>query len=113
MSDEKSTKEAAPKAEKAPKIEKNGVTRPKAGTSTATIWDIADEASRKAGKPAARKEVLDAATAAGLNVATAATQYGRWCKFHGVTPEQKPKAEKPAKAAKPKKGDVTTEAAGQ
>ena len=113
MSDEKTTKEAAPKAEKAPKIEKNGVTRPKAGTSTATVWDIADAKSRETGKPASRKDVLDAATAAGLNVATAATQYGRWCKFHGVKAEPKPKAEKPAKAPKAKKGDVTTEAAGQ
>jgi len=86
--------EAAPKAPKAPKIEANGITRPAEGTSTARIWTIADEKSAAAGAPAKRKDVLDQAVAEGLNAATAATQYGRWCKFHGVkqVKEEKPVA---------------------
>lgn len=76
--------QAETKPEKEPKIQQNGVTRPKAGTKTARIWEIADAKSAEAGKPAKRKEVLDAAVAEEINVATAATQYGRWRKFHGL-----------------------------
>lgn len=75
---------AAPAPEKAPKIQQNDVTRPKVGTKTARIWEIADAKSAEAGKPAKRKDVLDAANAEGINVATAATQYGRWRKFNGL-----------------------------
>lgn len=79
--------EKAPKPEKAPKIEQNDVVRPKAGTGTGKVWDIADQLSAQNGSPAGRKEVLDATTEAGINVSTAATQYGKWRKFHGLKRE--------------------------
>lgn len=81
------------------KDEKNGVTRPSADTSTGKVWAISDKLSAEAGKPAARKDVLAAAEAQGINVTTAATQYGRWCKYHGIVKapaEPKPKKEKKA-----------------
>lgn len=62
----------------------NGVTRPGAGTKTGTIWEIADSKSQALGKPAGRKEVLDAAAEVEINPATAATQYGRWRKYNGL-----------------------------
>ena len=70
-----------------PVVEKdsqNGITRPKAGTKTGTVWEIADTMSQKLGKPAGRKAVLDAATDVEINPATAATQYGRWRKYNGL-----------------------------
>lgn len=100
---EPKTKKVKEVKEKIAKIEQNGVSRPKAGTATERVWAIADAKSQAAGKPATRKEVLDAALAEGLNVSTAATQYGRWCKFHGVTPEAK------AASAAPASGDAKVE----
>lgn len=66
------------------KIEQNGVVRPNAGTATARVWEIAEALSESIGSAASRKEVLEAATAEGINASTAATQYGRWTKFHGI-----------------------------
>lgn len=80
----------APEAKvKPPKDEQHGVTRPKVGTSTGAVWVIADDMSAAAGKPADRKDVLAAAIAGGLNASTAATQYGRWRKYHGLGAEPK------------------------
>lgn len=62
----------------------NGVTRPGEGTATGRIWEIADELSAQANEPAKRGDVLKVAEEEGLNAATAATQYGRWRKFHGL-----------------------------
>lgn len=62
----------------------NGVTRPKPGTATGTVWEICDELSAVAGKPAARGDVMQAGKDRGLNPATIATQFGRWRKFHGL-----------------------------
>lgn len=87
MSTPENTAAAAPKKEKAvkaPKIEQNGISRPGAGTATGKVWEIADSISQATGKPASRKSVLEDAQAAGINPATAATQYGRWRKFHGL-----------------------------
>ncbi len=84
----KEKKEAAPKPEKIPAIVQNGISRPKADTATGKVWEIADAESAKKGGPAARKEVLDAASQVGINAATAATQYGRWRKFHGLSAEK-------------------------
>lgn len=104
--------------EKAPKDERNGVTRPKPGTDTGRIWEIADSISTANQRPAGRSEVLAEAEKQKLNSATAATQFGRWCKYHGVKPTPKPKAEKPsaeekaaAKAAK--KAEKEAEKAAQ
>lgn len=97
--------------EKAPKIQQNGVTRPKAGTKTARIWEISDAKSAEAGKPAKRKDVLDASSAEGINVATAATQYGRWRKFNGLKGSDEP-TETGAAPAAPAASDVSTEEDG-
>lgn len=84
-------KDKEPAVEKAPvaKDEMNGVTRPKSGTKTGRVWDIADAQSQELGAPAQRKGVLDAAADEGINTATAATQYGRWRKYHGLAAEVK------------------------
>ncbi len=76
---------AAPKPEKAAKVEANGIVRPNVDTSTGKIWAIADQLSAKANAPADRKSVIDAALEAGINASTASTQYGRWRKFHGLS----------------------------
>lgn len=102
MTDQAPQTEAATKPAKPAKVEQNGITRPKAGTQTARIWEIADALSAASGKPAPRADVLKSAVTEGLNEATAATQYGRWCKFYGVKAEPKPKVEKVKKEKKAK-----------
>ena len=47
----------------ATKDTQNDVTRPKAGTKTGRIWEIADSLSAQEGAPVARKKVLEAAMA--------------------------------------------------
>lgn len=85
-------KKAAAKAEKpakkekapaAPKDSKNGVTRPKSGTTVGKIWDIADKLA-KGGKDVKRSDVLAQTKAAGINDATAATQFGKWRRYNGI-----------------------------
>jgi len=79
---ENTAQEQAPAKVVQPK--QNGVSRPKTGTKTGRVWEIADAQSNEAGEAAKRKPVLDAAIAEGINAATAATQYGRWRKFNGL-----------------------------
>lgn len=59
---------------------KNNVTRPSAGTATGTVWEICDTLYAQATdeNPITRARVIKAAEAEGVNVSTAATQYGRW-----------------------------------
>lgn len=59
---------------------KNNVTRPSAGTATGTVWEICDTLYAQATEdnPITRARVIKAAEAEGVNVSTAATQYGRW-----------------------------------
>ena len=102
-------KTEAVKAEKEPKIEQNGVTRPKAGTKTARVWEITDTLSIQGEAPAARKDVLEAAGKEGINQATAATQYGRWRKFYGLGKEVVAKPEAAEAEAAP--SDVSVEEA--
>jgi len=75
----------------------NGVTHPKAGTTTGSVWEIANALSNQHNAHATKKQVL-AATATTLNPATVATQYSLWKKFHGVGKPAAPKIEKPAVA---------------
>lgn len=90
-----------------PKLEqKNGVSRPKTGTKTGRVWEIADTLSAAAGKPAARKDVIEKGLAESINQATIATQYGRWRQFHGLGREKK--VAPPAVAGAPT-SDVTVE----
>lgn len=63
---------------------KNGVTRPKSGTKTGRVWEIADAQSANRGKPALRKDVIAECVSEQINEATAATQYGRWRKYNGL-----------------------------
>lgn len=94
---------AVPTTAVVPKDISNGVTRPKAGTVTARVWEICGELSAIAGSPADRAHVINAGISEGINAATIATQHGRWRKYHGLvadTPEAK--AEKAAAAAKVK-----------
>lgn len=70
----------------------NGVARPKPGTKTGRIWEVADELSAQLGHPVPRRKVLEVAISEGMNPATAATQYGRWRKYHGLGAETEVKA---------------------
>lgn len=54
--------------------------RPKEGSATGKVWDIADELNAKEDAIPSRQDVIDAATAAGINSSTASTQYGKWKK---------------------------------
>ena len=87
IAEKKAAREAAKATKEAAKIVRqvaNGVTRPADGTQTARIWVIADELSAAAKAPASRADVLKVAEAEGINVATCATQYGRWRVFNGL-----------------------------
>lgn len=89
-------------AAKPEKDSQNGVTRPKAGTKTGRVWEIADAQSANLGAPAPRKGVLEECTAEDINPATAATQYGCWRKYHGLEgrdTEEEAKSEAPAEDA--------------
>lgn len=85
------TKPAAAKTEKVarePQEKKNGIARPRAGGTSARIWDISDSLSKlnlKNPQVAKRSDVLAAAENENINGATAATQYGRWRRFNGIT----------------------------
>lgn len=52
--------------------------RPRAGTRTGRVWEIADELSRRTGRRARRTEVIDLFVAEGGNSNTANTQYQAW-----------------------------------
>lgn len=74
----------APKPAKEPKVKAekvNGIAQPKAGSTSATIWGFAEAL----GKEVTRGKVIEKAKAAGINEATAATQYARWRSFNGLT----------------------------
>lgn len=106
-----SDKAPAPQAEPKPeKDQQNGITRPKAETKTGRVWAIADAQSKNLGSPAPRKPVLEEAKSEGINPATAATQYGRWRKYHGLegkgteSDAAAPKAEAAAEDSAPEAG---------
>ncbi len=86
-------KKGKAKKEAVVKDTKNGVTRPGAGTKTGRVWDIADKISAKTNEPAMRKPVLDEAVKQEINESTAATQYGKWRKYHGLVGTGRPAKE--------------------
>lgn len=95
---------AAPEAPvvKVEEPEQNGVRRPSAGTTTRRVWEIADMLSQQHGRPAKRKEVIDACVAESINASTATTQFGKWCKFFGLVEDKSPgRAAKAAEAPAP------------
>ena len=74
-----------------PAPDKAGLTRPKPGTATGRVWDVADDITRQQGRLAERKEVVARIVQEGGNQSTAATQYQKWKKFHGgMVPPQPP-----------------------
>lgn len=106
--EKKAAQEAAKAANKLP--EQNGVTRPKSGTITGSVWDAADNISKQKGSPAAVSEV--AAALPNVADATVKTQYARWRKFLGVSGRVQ-SAEDVAKAAAKAKADAEKAAAKQ
>ena len=71
------------------KDQKNGVTRPSADTQTGKVWSICDViyATATEDNPITRARVIKTAEAEGVDVSTAATQYGRWRKYMGLGKE--------------------------
>lgn len=98
--------EAEAKAQARKSVSQNGVSRPMSG-KTLQLWEIADSLSAAKQAPAERKEVIDAAIAAGIESGTANTQFGRWRKFHGLAAER---TAKPAAPAVPPTAPVETPA---
>lgn len=68
---------AAPKPPRAPS---GPATRPKAGTSTGKVWDIADALApeHEGDDKALRKAVVSACEKEGINASTASVQFGKW-----------------------------------
>lgn len=96
----------APKAEKAAKVEKekivrlvqNDTTRPKDGSKTGRVWEIADDITKTSKMAATRDAVIKIAEAEGIPLATVATQFQRWRVFNNVP--RAPKADPKPKAPK-------------
>lgn len=53
--------------------------RPRAGTITGRVWEIADQIQRGSGK-AEREAVIKACMSEGININTASTQFSYWRK---------------------------------
>lgn len=81
--------EAKPKAPKIVLLQQNGVSRPREGSKTARVWEIADVISSTNKAPAKRGDVMAAGLAEALSKGTIATQYGKWCAYNGVKPADK------------------------
>ena len=77
------------------KDQKNGVTRPKEGSTTRKVWDIADRLKERA-------PVLAECAKRKINPATATTQFGKWREYNGLKGRSVKKA-KPAKKVPAKK----------
>lgn len=81
---QKAKKEKEAKPPRPSLEEAHGVTRPADPLSkTGQVWAMADKLSRAAGRPIERKAVVDALKAT-INLATIATQYGKWRHFNGL-----------------------------
>lgn len=64
--------------------EQNGVRHPKPDTICARIWEIATSISNQIEQAVSIKELMEAATAQGINENTIRTQYHRWRTFYNV-----------------------------
>ena len=68
-----------PREPKAPKEPGEASSRPKAGSATGKVWDIADEvALTLTDEKALRKSVIDKCIQEGINKSTASVQFGKW-----------------------------------
>lgn len=63
---------------------RNGQKRPGAASVSARIWDMCRTISEAMGRPAQKDELLEYGEKAGLNPKTVATQYSKWCRYHGL-----------------------------
>ena len=52
--------------------------RPRPGTRTGRVWEVADEITRETGRRASRREVMERIVTEGGNRGTASTQYQHW-----------------------------------
>lgn len=68
--------------------------RPTRGSKTGRVWAVADEITKRAGRPATRAEVISQILAEGGNPGTASTQYNGW-KKHVPTPDTQSKSLRP------------------
>lgn len=76
---------AVKQTKSANKQQRNGITRPAAGTVTGNIWDVADGISvSQNGAPAQIAQVKQHASLKDVNDHTIKTQYSRWRQFHGI-----------------------------
>jgi len=66
--------------------------RPKAGTKTGRVWEIADEISALIGQTAESKSVRERYVAEGGDPGTASVQYGHWKRARAETREVLPNA---------------------
>jgi hypothetical protein len=84
--------EAAPApvaAAKANKLQRNGITRPAAGTTTGKVWACADAISASQnGMPASIAQLKASAGMKDMNDHTLKTQYSRWRQYNGVKGRQ-------------------------
>lgn len=63
--------------------------RPKPGTLTGKVWELADTLTGQLGARAPRKAVIEEGLKQGLNMATITTQYQRWAgAYKAAHPEQ-------------------------
>lgn len=68
-----------PKTERTAREPSGPSQRPKAGSSTGKVWDIADEVSQTiTDAKALRKAVIDRCVQEGINQSTASVQFGKW-----------------------------------
>lgn len=97
------TPAAAVQPEPAPVVKdvRNGIARPKNGSKTGRVWEIADSISGASGKPAERKPVFEACAKEGINPATTATQFGLWRGYYGLVSKRGPRQPKAADPAAP------------
>ncbi len=100
---------SAPAKAKRERITQNGIVRPGVDSATGKVWAHADRISGETKEPAQRADVLKACEADEINSSTAATQYGRWCKFNGVVKPKATKKEAKAKDAPTKSAKETKE----
>ena len=67
--------------------------RPRLGTKTGRVWEVADEITRESGRRASRREVVDRIAAEEGNRATANTQYQHWKSSYDATVQEPPGAD--------------------
>ena len=75
--------------------------RPGPGTKTRRVWEIADEITQYAGRPATRGEVLARYTSESGNGNTASTQYQHWKNWHEQHPDTAATSQTPVCDAEP------------